>query len=209
MREASNNKKNGFSVMDRLVISGRYGKFYYLGHHINPSFPDEPYMDENAVRARAGILNILSWVLLGNILFFPDVMLINVIYPIVGFEFLSSCLFGLTPIAPVGNLGSVLAVMIHSEPRWTPARPKRFAWVLGFGLSTLCFVFWQLGPQFKPGVLTTLLMCNALTWLESANGFCMGCFIFNYAIVPMFGYKTCVECSEEGVCEFKAKTEMA
>jgi thiol-disulfide isomerase/thioredoxin len=40
------------SALDRLIIRGKYGKWWELGHHVNPDFPDQVYMDE--VSARAG-----------------------------------------------------------------------------------------------------------------------------------------------------------
>ena len=49
------------TIMDRLIVRGRYGKWYELGHHVNPDFPEQIYMDEHAVRARAGLLNIVTW----------------------------------------------------------------------------------------------------------------------------------------------------
>jgi len=49
------------TFMDRFVIRGKYGKWYELGHHVNPDFPDQIYMDEHAVRARAGLLNVVTW----------------------------------------------------------------------------------------------------------------------------------------------------
>lgn len=33
------------SFMDRLLIRGGYGKWWELGHHVNPDFPDQVYMD--------------------------------------------------------------------------------------------------------------------------------------------------------------------
>eukprot|EP00934_Nitzschia_sp_Nitz4_P005238 Nitzschia sp. Nitz4//scaffold520_size5762//4457//5095//NITZ4_009205-RA/size5762-exonerate_est2genome-gene-0.7-mRNA-1//1//CDS//3329553935//5228//frame0 len=52
----TSNKDAPMTAMERLIISGKYGKWWELGHHSNPEKPDEIYMDEHAVRARAGIL---------------------------------------------------------------------------------------------------------------------------------------------------------
>lgn len=49
------------SMMDRLFIRGKYGRWWELGHHANPEHPDQVYMDEHAVRIRAGFLNTISW----------------------------------------------------------------------------------------------------------------------------------------------------
>jgi len=72
-KKATRIEKDGehtrISLYDRIIINGKYGKWWELGHHANPSKPDEMYMDEHAVRIRAGILNIVTWIALINIFF--------------------------------------------------------------------------------------------------------------------------------------------
>jgi hypothetical protein len=60
------------------------------------------------------------------------------------YEFLSSSIFGLTPLAPVGFIATLLAIFLHPEPYWKAAKPKRFAWLVGLTLSVLCFTFFSL-----------------------------------------------------------------
>jgi len=64
---ASPISKDHLSMTDRLVKRGKYGKWYELGHHVNPTKPEEMYMDEHAVRIRAGLLNIITWMALINV----------------------------------------------------------------------------------------------------------------------------------------------
>ena len=76
-----------------------------MGHRgINPGRPDEMYMDENAVRVRAGIFNIMSMFVLVNLTFLKWRTVMLVVYPIVCTDFLFGSIFGLTPLAPVGTL---------------------------------------------------------------------------------------------------------
>jgi hypothetical protein len=186
------------SVMDRFLIRGKYGRWWELGHHANPANPDEMYMDEHAVRARAGVLNVISWISLMNIFFWRDQGYVYILFPFVCWEMLAGMVFGLTPFAPIGVLGSLLSIVIHPEPHWKPARPKRFAWAIGLTLATLCFTFVllsdELGDAYRPLVVATILMCNVATWLESSCGFCLGCFVYSNYLVKWFDLEECQEC---------------
>lgn len=77
-----------------------------------------PWMDEHAVRIRAGILNIMAWVSILNVNFIRNP---NIAYGIIGtamWEFLMSSLFGLTPLAPIGNISTLISMMLYKEPLW-------------------------------------------------------------------------------------------
>jgi thiol-disulfide isomerase/thioredoxin len=191
-------KAGRVSGWDRYLIHGKYGKWYELGHHANSEKPDDIYMDEHAVRARAGILNIVTWLALMNIFFFQNHILVKVLFPLMAFEFLSSAVVGLTPIAPIGTLGTILAIILHRDPFWKPAKPKRFAWLVGLVLAVLCFTFFskheELDEYYKPLVTTVVFMCNIFTWLESSCGFCVGCFVYNNFLSKWFGWHECSEC---------------
>ena len=194
----SNDSKH-ISAMDRFIIRGKYGKWWQLGHYANPNKPDEMYMDEHAVRARAGILNAITWVVLINIFFWRDPIFVKIFFPLVSWEFLSSMTFGLTPFAPIGVMGNILAIWFHPEPLWKPAKPKRFAWLIGLSLSVLCLNLFvnrfRLGPDlYRPLIGATVLTCNLATWLESSCGFCLGCFIYNTYLVKWFKLEECQEC---------------
>jgi len=163
-------------------------------------FSTQIYMDEHAVRARAGLLNIVTWVAIINVWFWQEPDYVQWLFPIVAYEFITSMTVGLTPISPFGILGTLFAVAFHPEPLWKPARPKRLAWGIGFCLSFMCFMFVTFRSRFANKdvylglVKATVLMCNMATWFESANGFCFGCFIYNTVVVPMYKLEECSEC---------------
>jgi len=192
-------KDGHMSAMDRFIIRGKYGKWWELGHHVNPDFPDQLYMDEHAVRARAGLLNVMTWIAIINVWFWREPDYVQWLFPIMGYEFLTSMFIGLTPISPFGLLGTVFAIAFHPEPLWKPARPKRLAWGIGLTLAIMCFFFVtfraEIGKDvYLPLVKATVLTCNVATWFESANGFCFGCFIYNTVVVPMYKLEECSEC---------------
>mmetsp|Transcript_59402 Transcript_59402/g.176336 ORF Transcript_59402/g.176336 Transcript_59402/m.176336 type:complete len:114 (-) Transcript_59402:365-706(-) len=110
-----------------------------------------------------------------------------------------SSIFGLTPIAPLGSIGTLLAMLLHKEPEWKPAKPKRFAWTIGLIIATLCFIFAMLGKErmgknYEWAIFSTVFLCNVFTWLESSCGFCFGCFVWNYYLAPMLKLEACTEC---------------
>eukprot|EP00934_Nitzschia_sp_Nitz4_P006239 Nitzschia sp. Nitz4//scaffold266_size26515//3664//4746//NITZ4_008253-RA/size26515-processed-gene-0.8-mRNA-1//-1//CDS//3329544856//6229//frame0 len=191
-------KEEHMSAMDRFIIRGKYGKWWELGHHANPEKPDEVYMDEHAVRARAGILNIITWIALINVFFWKEPDMVKALFPIVSWEFLSSMTIGLTPLSPIGVLGTLLSIMLWDKPHWKPARPKRFAWAIGVFLATSCllvFVFRKdLGEAYRPAIGAVVIACNTATWLESCCGFCLGCYIYNNYMTKWFHVEECQEC---------------
>jgi len=187
------------TTMERLIIHGRHGKWWQLGHtHVSVLHPEDMYMDEHAVRMRAGLLNVVTWVAIMNVFHMRDPELVNVIFGIVAWEFLSSMIFGMTPLSPLGWIGTLLACVVQPAPLWKPARPKRFAWAIGLTLATTCFILVQyrveLGDHYRPSVTAIALICNLATWLEGNAGFCVGCFIYNNVLVPYTGQAECSEC---------------
>ena len=163
---------------------------FALGHRVKNS--EDMYMDEHAVRARAGVLNIFSWIAILNILLWQEDWIVWVLWPIVCWDMFAASIWGLTPLAPIGVLGTCLARLVQPKPYWKPAKPKRFAWVIGFSLVNICFAGYQLKLTWL--VLATVWMCNAATWMESALGFCIGCWVWNNIVVVHFKVKPCEEC---------------
>uniref|UniRef100_A0A7S0BBC5 Thioredoxin domain-containing protein n=1 Tax=Pyrodinium bahamense TaxID=73915 RepID=A0A7S0BBC5_9DINO len=167
-------------------------RFYQLGHFAKKG-SSSMYMDENAVRARAGLLNITSWMAIINIFLWKEMLFLYMLWPIVAWDMLAAAVFGLTPLSPYGLVGTLLAYIFGpAEPHWKPAEPKRFAWVVGFFLVNCCALGGLL--QSRPLMIVAVMMCNAATWAESALGFCVGCWMWNTVIAPHIGKQACQEC---------------
>lgn len=187
------------TAFERLWIHGRHGNFWQLGHkNVSELHPNDMYMDEHAVRMRAGLLNVITWVALMNVFHMRDPDLVNVIFGIVAWEFLTSMIFGLTPLSPLGIIGTLMSIALQPAPLWKPAKPKRFAWGIGLTLGTTCFILVQyrkeIGDHYKASVATVALTCNLATWLEGNAGFCVGCFLYNNFLVKYMGKEECSEC---------------
>lgn len=104
---------------------------------------------------------------------------------IASWEFLSSSLFGLTPVAPIGCIATLVSMKLNKEPLWTPAKPKRFSWSLGLAVVGTCLGLWRYAysadelENYSPVLKGLAMSCIILTWLESSCGFCVGCFMYN------------------------------
>eukprot|EP00984_Skeletonema_dohrnii_P027362 scaffold16889_cov310-Skeletonema_dohrnii-CCMP3373.AAC.1 len=155
-------------------------------------------MDEHAVRIRAGLLNVIAWLAIMNVFYMRNLLLVDVIFGIVSWEFVTSMLFGLTPFAPLGTIATLMAVVFQPSPLWKPAAPKRFAWGVGLTLAISCFVIIQFKDEisekyFNAALAAIALTCNLFTWLESAAGFCVGCFVYDNVFVKYLGKEECKE----------------
>lgn len=66
-------------------------------------------------------------------------------------------------------------------------------------LALSCFIIVQnkdniSEESYRASVISIALICNLFTWLESAAGFCVGCFMYNNVLVKYLGKEECSEC---------------
>lgn len=129
-------------------------------------------INETATRARAGLLNLLSATTIALLIFAPELDPVIYVGPFVIFDMFVAAATGLTPLSPVGVVGTLVTMGL--APVWKPTAPKRFAWLLGGSLGVVCLSMRLLDAPtvWIVGVLAT---CFLLTWLEAALGFCVGC----------------------------------
>jgi len=74
----------------------------------------------------------------------------------------------------------------RQAPQWVSAKPKRFAWTLGFGMSLVMAVITNRGIHGRlPRMIC--LTCLSLMWMEAAVGLCLGCEI--YAVMVRKGWR--------------------
>eukprot|EP00191_Tetraselmis_sp_GSL018_P018181 CAMPEP_0177591778 /NCGR_PEP_ID=MMETSP0419_2-20121207/8188_1 /TAXON_ID=582737 /ORGANISM="Tetraselmis sp., Strain GSL018" /LENGTH=314 /DNA_ID=CAMNT_0019082561 /DNA_START=181 /DNA_END=1125 /DNA_ORIENTATION=- len=192
-------------VQDSSVAHFLTKPWYALGSQLEGRTPGNMYMNENAVRARAGLLHLTAWLVIilltytYGLEYYADqdqkdrvlkpFHVMKFLAPVIIWEFLFSAFFGMTPLAPYGVAATVLTIKQH--PVWKPAGPKRFAWLLGVGLVTGCVIAGVLEKRFV--ALGLACTCLVLTWMEVALGFCLGCFVFN-KIAKLRGQEECAEC---------------
>ena len=133
-----------------------------------------PVVDENEVRAAAGLTMVIGAVAFGYAYFTRQYIPLRVVASLFFVEFLVRLVVGLR-YSPVGTLARALT--FKRPPEWVSAKPKRFAWTLGLGMTFAMVVVTNIGIR---GVLprTICLICLTLMWMESALGLCLGCTIY-------------------------------
>jgi hypothetical protein len=162
-----------------------------------------PVFDENQVRAAAGLTMVMGAVAFGFAYFDASYVLLQVVSTVFFVEFLVRVTTGIQ-YSPVGL---VARVMTLSHPRdWVSAKPKRFAWTLGLGMSFAMMIITNSGVR---GTLprTICLICLVLMWMESVLGVCVGCKI--HALLVRRGWTTkdpAFEVCAQGECALPART---
>ncbi len=79
---------------------------------------DTPWMDEHAVRIRAGLLHIVSWLNVLNVFYIREPIIALSVISLAMWEFFASLTFGLTPLAPLGSIATAMSMVLYKEPQW-------------------------------------------------------------------------------------------
>jgi hypothetical protein len=147
-----------------------------FGQRISGLAPDgtelhAPVFDENQVRAAAGLTLVIGAVAFSYAYFAHDYVPLQVVTVVFFSEFLARLTLGLR-YSPIGIVAGVLTR--SHPPDWVSAKPKRFAWTLGLGMSFAMVLITNSGIR---GTLprTICLICLTLMWMESVLGVCLGC----------------------------------
>jgi hypothetical protein len=130
-----------------------------------------PAFNETEVRAAAGLTMVSGAVAFSFAYFNKNYVPLQAVTTFFFIEFLIRLTAGLRA-SPMGLVARALTVGRPAE--WVSAKPKRFAWTLGLGMSFSMMLITNSGIR---GTLprTICLICLTLMWLESVLGLCMGC----------------------------------
>jgi hypothetical protein len=152
-------------------------RFHDLTVHGRPA--RFPVVNERAVRASAGIVMVLAAVAIAISFFDENSTPIRIISVVVAVDLALRQVAGLTPLSPIGTLGTLL--VRNQTPEWVGVTQKRFAWALALGMALLIAVLSNAGVHgLRVQLIGLALIC--LLWLESVVGFCVGCFIYSRLI---------------------------
>jgi hypothetical protein len=138
--------------------------------------PGKKTFNVSAIRARAGIINLLVGIALVSHLVYPESFTVLYLSAFLLFDMLMAVVFGLTPLSPTGILATLLSLKMRPVP--TPHLPKRFAWSMGASLALVVLMLCQMGSE-GIWVSIVLVVFFALSWLDAVLGFCMGCWIYS------------------------------
>lgn len=89
--------------------------------------------------------------------------------------------------SPVSYAGRWIVQLLHLKNKSVNKAPKIFAARMGFLMALTVTVLFLLKLYIAAYVVASLLVFFAL--LEFALGFCMGCYIYTYLVLPFFQIK--------------------
>jgi hypothetical protein len=157
---------NGFGQrFDNLTVWGRPARF--------------PVVNERAARATAGIVMVLAIIAIAIAYFDKNYTPVRVISVFVAADYALRQFAGLTPLSPIGTLGSFL--VRNQTPEWVGATQKRFAWALALSMVLLIAILTNAGVR-GVGIPLIGITLIGLLWFESVVGFCVGCFMYSRLI---------------------------
>jgi len=97
--------------------------------------------------------------------------------------------------SPLGRLAVHVIAPRFGAPRLVPGPPKRFAQTIGLLFSGAATISLALGATTVATVLLAVLVVFAL--LESALGFCAGCWVFGHLMrLGVIPEDTCAACND-------------
>lgn len=85
---------------------------------------------------------------------------------------------------PFGLVGSGIVSMMRGEPARMNKGPKIFAWRIGFLMAVVSLGLLFVSPQASVIVAVALAGFNIL---DGVLNFCVGCVLYSYVVLPMFG----------------------
>jgi Domain of unknown function (DUF4395) len=155
---------------------------------------DIPVLNEREIRGAAGILFLFVLIAFLQIMFSGNFLLIKFFIPF----FMTDMAIRIF-ISPKFSPSLIIArYMVRNQtPLYVGAAQKKFAWYIGFALSTAMFIHIVLLNAY--GIITGLscLICMIFMFFELAFGICIGCKI--YALLNKGEVKYC----PGEVCELK------
>jgi len=139
---------------------------------------EAPAFNETEVRAAAGLTMVVGAIAFSYAYFDKNYIPLQAVTTFFFIEFAIRVTIGLQA-SPVGLVSRWLT---SSRPQeWVSAKPKRFAWTLGLGMSFAMMIITNSGIRgYLPR--TICLICLTLMWLESVMGLCVGCEIHRWLV---------------------------
>lgn len=158
-----------------------------------------PVLNNREIRATAGIMFLSAFTSLVLILSVGNFVPVKYVLSIFVIEF-SIRLFITPKLAPLLIIGRF--IVSNQNPEYVGAAQKKFAWYIGFAISTLMFLLLVVVNAYSPITGFACLICLILMFFESSFGICLGCKL--YSILKK---DTAQYCPGE-ICDTKQKHEI-
>lgn len=134
-----------------------------------------PVLNNREIRATAGIMFLAALISLVLILSVGNFVPVKYVLSIFVLEF-SIRLFITPKLAPLLIIGRF--IVNNQNPEYVGAAQKKFAWYIGFVISTVMFFLLVVFNAYSPITGITCFICLILMFFESAFGICLGCKLY-------------------------------
>ncbi|MCC6447732.1 MAG: DUF4395 domain-containing protein [Chitinophagaceae bacterium] len=134
-----------------------------------------PVLNNREIRATAGIMFLSAFISLVLILSVGNFVPVKYVLFIFVIEF-SIRLFITPKLAPLLIIGRF--IVSNQNPEYVGAAQKKFAWYIGFAISTVMFFLLVVENAYSPITGFACLICLILMFFESAFGICLGCKLY-------------------------------
>lgn len=158
-----------------------------------------PVLNNREIRATAGIMFLFAFISLVLILSTGNFVPVKYVLSVFVIEF-SVRLFVNPKFAPLLIIGRL--IVGNQYPEYVGAAQKKFAWYIGFVISTVMFFLLVVVNAYSLITGIACLICLILMFFESAFGICMGCKLYGIIKKDKAQY-----CPGE-ICDVKQKHEI-
>ncbi|MBS1495302.1 MAG: DUF4395 domain-containing protein [Bacteroidetes bacterium] len=158
-----------------------------------------PVLNNREIRATAGIMFLSAFISLVLILSDGNFVPVKYVLSVFVIEF-SIRLFINPKFAPLLIIGRF--IVGNQKPEYVGAAQKKFAWYIGFIISTVMFILLVVANAYSPITGIACLICLILMFFESAFGICLGCKLYGFVKKDKAQY-----CPGE-ICDVKHKHEI-
>ena len=187
----------------------KFQQYWFNSDTIHSDTPS-PYINERALRARAGLLLLIPVILLvirlehGN----HDEMivtaegltvakeyshiLVRLLIFFIMYEMITPMFVKTAHLSVSSMLGAFLTR--KQQPIYQALRPKIFAWSIGLTLATICQISISY-TALQSITLYFLSTCLLFMWLETAFGICAGCYVYHLLARVGIVKESCDTCS--------------
>ena len=153
-------KRNIWEIIPNLKINGKLAPY--------------PVVDDNAVRAWAGLMFILWMIAFVYSLTTHTPLLANIIVPIIAIDLLIKVIIW-PKYSPFMIMWSYLVK--NKEPEWVWAKQKQFAWIIWLAIAFIVLWFLLILGKCGPAMLFCLI-CLVFMWAEAVLWNCIWCNIY-------------------------------
>lgn len=135
-----------------------------------------PVLNEREIRASAGILFLLMFISILNVIFKGSFTLLKFAIIIFLTDLLIRVLINprFSPSLILGRL------MVRRQlPEYVGAPQKKFAWITGIVIATVMFILVDIANTYSPVSGILCFICLVFLFFETAFGICIGCSVYS------------------------------